>query len=83
MKKLILSAVMMLFLLSFTSKSETEPKKEKILSPECFESAGGIADAHRVSYPNSTDELNHAVFEYWYDFCERFSNNDEFEFPDL
>lgn len=83
MKKILLSGVIMLFLMSFTSKKEIESQKEEIFSPECFETANNLANAHQISYPNSSYEANHAVFEYWYDFCEYFENNDEFQFPPL
>jgi len=67
MKKLILSGVVMFTLMSFTTKNDDGNDK-------CFEKAGELADAHAISYPNTSYEGNHAVFEYWYDFCVRFDN---------
>lgn len=82
MKKVILSLVMMLLLMSFTKIGNIQ-NKEELFSPECFE----YADTW-TSWKNDcvafADDL--AEFDYWqqqYDDCEKVTNNDEFQFPNL
>ena len=71
----------MLFLMSFTTKTEIEPNKEEAKSPECFEFASEEADSSQAFYGSGGYENDHEVFEYWYDFCEATNNYDEFQFP--
>jgi hypothetical protein len=81
MKKVILSGVMMLFLMSFTNKSENENIVEEIFSPECFEYADNWTSwkSNCASFTTDLDEYNYWVIQY--DDCERNSNYDEFQFP--
>lgn len=81
MKKIFLTGALMLFLMSFTNKSENEIIVEETFSPECFEFADYWTSWKNncISFATDLHEFNY--WEQMYNDCESVTNNDEFQFP--
>lgn len=78
MKKLILSTLMMVFLMSFTNKVSNN---ETIVSPECFEYADSVVAELQVENAMTWDD-EYSIFSWYYESCELNNDYDEFQFPE-
>jgi hypothetical protein len=81
MKKVILSLVMMMSLMSFSKIDKTITNEEATtVSPECWE----FADSYIAALPLNIPLRYETLYNIWsdaYDVCEATSDFDEFQFP--
>ena len=81
MKKIFLSLVMMMSLMSFVKIDKIITNEEATtVSPECW----GFADSYIAALPSRIPLRYETLYNIWsdaYDVCEATNDHDEFQFP--